>query len=89
MYILGKPKAVLDGCMHLIFNLSIMLILMPRSTNKIKTGIYEVYTTYQHHSTSIYSNSHRQHQNEMCLNAFGGKTQTHLHSPCPSNGGNS
>ena len=44
---------------------------------------------------SVYSNDtlyiiqNRQHQNETRLNAFGGQTQTRLHLPRPSNGGNS
>ena len=36
-----------------------------------------------------YSTGHRQCQNETRSNAFGSQTQTRLHSPRPSNGGNS
>ena len=40
-------------------------------------------------TSCMYSTSHRQRQNEMHLNVFGGQTQMHLRSPRPSNSGNS
>ena len=39
--------------------------------------------------TINYSTGHRQRQNETRLNAFGGQIQMRLHSPRPSNAGNS
>ena len=38
---------------------------------------------------TLYIIQNRQRQNETRSNAFGGQTQTHLHLPHPSNGGNS
>ena len=42
--------------------------------------------TITSHNASAYSTGQRQCQNEMSLNAFAAQTQTHLHSPRPSNG---
>ena len=58
--------------------------------DKIHAHVH-VATLYSMHGiiNYLYSTGHRQHQNETCLNTFGGQTQIHLRSPRPSNAGNS
>ena len=56
-----------------------------KSPGGIAAAIWPVHMIWWQH----YSTGHRQRHNETRLNAFGDQTQTRLHSPPPSNGGNS